>query len=199
MKVWQVLVHPEIRPIGRGRGTRLTEHDYLALIGPFPMLKPSHLASARGTSSVVRPDPREGRRGFDQERDKGRAEIRAGEVIAELLAGRAATDPDKVTFRHAAKPIPQRNPDGKRSGRINKLTSVLGAKLVSAMTTGIWSPAPINYTRITRLHHETASSLLPPRPSCIMRPRAKWCAWLRIRRFESRPQTGALREPAQAR
>lgn len=136
-----------------------------------------------------------------RERDKGRAEIRAGEVIAELLAGRAATDPDKVTFRHAAEAYTAwRKPDWEEVGRINKLTSVLGAKLVSAMTTAdLVACADQLYPD----HKASSRNRLVITPaSAILHYAAeqKWCAWLRIRRFkESRPQTRALRqEPAQA-
>lgn len=136
-----------------------------------------------------------------RERDKVRAEIRAGQVLAELLASRPVTDSEAVTFRQAAEAYTAwRSPGWDEIGRINKLKSVLGEKLVAQITTAdLVACADQLYPK----HKASSRNRLVITPaSSILHYAAeqKWCQWLRIRRFkEAKPQTRALRrEPAQA-
>ena len=194
-KVWQVLKsHPEIRPIGRGRGTRLTEHDYLTLIEALRCSNLSHLASARGTSSGSR-----GRiLGKDvefstRERDKGRAEIPCWEESSELLAESCRLRPDKGNIPSRRGSLPRGKLTGKRSG-------TPASDISSRAEAGIGyddsrsgrlrrSTIPGSQGFITKppRHHS------PPRPSTIMRPSKSGAPGSASAGSKSRPQTRALR------
>lgn len=70
-----------------------------------------------------------------RERDKSRAEIRAAEVLAELLSRRTVPEPDAVTFRAAAQAYTSwRSPGWEEVGRINRLIADLGGRLIAELT-----------------------------------------------------------------
>jgi integrase len=134
-----------------------------------------------------------------RERDKGRAEIRAAEVLAELLSRRAVPEPDAVTFRYAAQAYTAwRSPGWEEVQRLNRVIADLGDRLVTEITNADLVACA---DRLCPTHKASSRNRLVITPcSAILHYAAdqKWCGWLRIRRFkEARPETRALRpEPA---
>lgn len=130
-----------------------------------------------------------------RERDKVRAEIRAGEVIAELLAGRAATDPDKVTFRHAAEAYTAwRKPSWRDVGQINKLVAKIGHLPLDSIR-GADLVALANELYPT--HKESSKNKLVITPCAAILHYAaeqEWCAYRKIKKFrEPEAETRAVR------
>lgn len=137
-----------------------------------------------------------------REIDKGRAEKRAEEVLAELLARSALPEPGEVkTFKMAAEAYTAwRSPPLEEIRRINRLIADLGHRAITEMTS---SDLVACADRLYPTHKASSRNRLVITPgSAILHYAAEqgWCPWLRVRRFkEAKPETRALRDEAMER
>lgn len=132
-----------------------------------------------------------------REIDKGRAKVRAEQVLAEILARGALPDPAAVkTFRDAAQAYTAwRSPSWEEIGRVNRLIADLGDLEIQVIT-----PADLVACadRLYPNHKASSRNRLVITPAgAILHYAAEqgWRPWLRIRHFkEAKPETRALRQ-----
>jgi integrase len=131
-----------------------------------------------------------------REIDKGRAEKRAEEVLAELLRRSALPEPGEVkTFKMAAEAYTAwRSPSMEEVRRINRLIRDLGHLVITEVTVADLVACA---GRLYPAHKASSRNRLVIAPGAAIVHYAHelgWCPWLRVRRFkEPKPETRALR------
>jgi len=128
---------------------------------------------------------------------QGEAELFALRKELELLEGRVPAPGEAVTFSHAAQRyLAWRNPAEADRDRIDRVTGILGDRLIGDLTHADLVAAALARHPKAAAATRNRETLRPAAAVLHYAANNRWCAWLRVPLFkEPRPRTRAIAKP----